>query len=115
MAAPNLLSLTTITPTDYKLALTSSAADVVTCASSHAVLIFELLASNVTAAAHPVSCFYRNSSTNYSMETTVSVPANSTIDLLNGNRKWIVDGDSIQVNSDASSQIVVTGSGVDCS
>ena len=116
MSAPNLLGLTTITPVTWDLPLTNSASDVIAAVTSgHAVLIFELIAANKTAAAHIVTVYHKKSGTSYEMAYQVSVPANSTFDILEGTRKWLVDGESITALSDASTQIVITGSGVDCS
>ncbi len=116
MAAPNLLSLTTVTPVTFDLALTNSAADVIAAVTgSHAYLIFELIASNKTATAHICTVFHKKSGTSYEILYQASIPANASINVLDGTRMWLIDGESITALSDASTQIVITGSYVDMS
>jgi hypothetical protein len=65
-----------------------------------------IYASNITAAAHPVSIFHKISGTSYSIGTSISIPANSTLQILE-RAAYLQDGDSLTGNSDASSQITV--------
>lgn len=108
MANPNLLSLTTVNGVAAKLNLTNSAADLIAAVtSSHVYHVQSIYCSNITAAAHPVSLFHKISGTSYSICTNLSIPANSTIQILE-RAIYLMEGDSLTANSDASSQITVT-------
>jgi hypothetical protein len=107
MSNPNLLSLTTVNGIAAPKALTNTAADIIAAVTSgHCYHMQSILASNITAAAHPVSVFHKIGGTSYSIATSISVPANSTIEIL-GRAIYLQDGDSLTGNSDASSQITV--------
>ena len=108
MAAPNLVSPTTITCKTAHLALTGSAADIIAAvASGHAARVEAVFCANETAAAHPVSVFHKAGGTSYDIAFTMVVPANATINVLDGKILYLEEGDSLTGNSDASSQIVV--------
>ncbi len=116
MAAPNLLSVTTVTPVTVDLALTGSAADLIPAAAgSHVYFVGPLFAANKTAAAHPVSLFHKKSGTSYEQALSMVIPANSTIALYDGAKFWLPDGESLTAQSDGSSQIVITGCYLDFS
>lgn len=116
MAAPNICSLTTITGKTAHLALTNSAADVIAAVTSgHVYHLSAVYASNITAAAHPVSVFHKAGGTSYSIVTSVSVPANATLNVLDGKALWLEEGDSLTANSDASSQITINAAYEDMS
>lgn len=107
MSNPNLLSLTTVNGIAAKLNCTNSASDVIAAVTSaHCYHVTSIYASNLTAAAHPVSVFHKIGGTSYSIATSISVPANSTLSLLD-RPIYLQDGDSLTANSDASSQITV--------
>lgn len=108
MANPNLKALTTVTGNAAKLNLTNSAADVIAAVTSnHVYHLTAVYASNITGAAHPVSIFHKISGTSYSICTSLSIPANSTISILD-RAVYLMEGDSLTANSDASSQVTVT-------
>lgn len=105
MSAPNIGSPTTINGKTAHLALTGSAADIIAAVTtSHCIRVKHVICSNITAAAHPVSLFHKAGGTSYSIATSVSVPANSTL-VFDG--LYLEEGDSLTGNSDASSQITV--------
>jgi hypothetical protein len=105
VSAPNIASPTTINGKTAHLALTNTAADIIAAvATSHAVHVQRIICANKTAAAHPVSIFHKAGGTSYDIATSISIPANSTLELPG---VWLEEGDSLTGNSDASSQITV--------
>lgn len=115
MAAPNLNALTTITGKTAHLALTNTAADIIAAvASGHVIGILGLSCANITAASHPVSLFLKQSGTSYPLAQAVNVAGIATYDAIS-KVYWLEEGDSLTGNSDASSQITVNVSYVDCS
>jgi hypothetical protein len=108
MAAPNLNSLTTVTGKTAHLALTNSAADIIAAiATGHAGHVQAIFAANKTAAEHPVTVYHKAGGTSYELAPTYNVPANMTINVLDGKTLWLEEGDSLTGNSDANSQIVI--------
>lgn len=108
MAAPNLLSLTTVTAKTAHLALTGSAADIIAAVTtSHVVHVQAIYCANKTAAAHPVSVFHKAGGTSYEIVSAVVVPANASMNVLDGKSLYLEEGDSLTGNSDATTQIVV--------
>src|SRR5689334_10669090 len=102
MSAPNLINVGTVTPVTFDLALTGSAADIIAAVTgSHVYFVFELWAANKTAVAHPVTIFHKKSGTSYEIANAISVPANGTINILDGAKFWLPDGESITGLSDA--------------
>jgi len=116
MAAPNLVSVTSVLPVTVDLALTNSAADLIAAVtSSHVYFVGPLFAANKTAAAHPVTLYHKKGGTSYEQAYQWVVPANASIALYDGARFWLPDGESLTALSDGSSQIVITGCYLDFS
>lgn len=108
MAAPNLTSLTTVTGKTAHLNLTNSAADIIAAiATGHVAHVQAIYCSNITATGHPVSIFHKAGGTSYSIVTSTVVPANASMNVLDGKVLYLEEGDSLTGNSDASSQITV--------
>lgn len=109
MAAPNISSPTRIDGDTALLALTGSVADIIAAvATGHAFHVQACFCANKTAVAHPVTIYHKRSGTSYEIAYQMSVPANGTINVLDGKPLWLKEGDSLTGLSDASTQIVVT-------
>lgn len=109
MAAPNIANLTTITGKTAVLAVTTSAADIVTnsAASGKVYKINSLIISNIdgVSAADITASVFR-SSTQYYIAYTVSVPADSTLVLLSKDSQiYLEEGDSIRLTASANGDL----------
>src|SRR5690349_8845884 len=108
MSAPNIGSPTTINGKVALLACTGSLADLFgTVSTGHCLRVQAIYASNTTASPHPVTVNLVRSATNYAVAPTYNVPANSTINVLDGKVLYLEESDKLQADSDASSQIVI--------
>lgn len=108
MSAPNINSPTTITGKTAHLALTGSAADIIAAVETgHAAHVQAVFCANKTAAAHPVTIYHKAGGTSYEIAYQMVVPANATINVLDGKKLWLEEGDSLTGLSDATTQIVV--------
>lgn len=103
MAAPNLLSVTTLTGKTAVANVTTIASNVVVNGTGSGKLtkVTALYISNVngTNAADVTVDFYR-SGTAYEIASTVSVPADSTLDLISKNI-YLEEGDSLRIYASA--------------
>ena len=107
MAAPNIVSVGTITGNTAVLAITTSATAIVTNAgSSGKVLkVNSLYIANVdgTNSATVNVDLYR-SSTAYHIAKTITVAADSTLDLLS-NSIYLIEGDTLRLTASANSDL----------
>lgn len=107
MTAPNLLNSATLTGKTAVANLTTSAGNLVVNGSSSGKLVkvTALYISNVngTSAADVTVDFYR-SSTAYEIASTVSVPADSTLDLISKNI-YLEEGDTLRAYASANSYL----------
>jgi hypothetical protein len=103
MAAPNIVNVTTITGKTAVQAITTSATAIVEnpAASGKVFKVNALYVSNVdgTSAADLTVDVYR-STTPYRLASTVSVPADSTLDVLS-KAIYLEEGDSIRLTASA--------------
>jgi hypothetical protein len=98
------------------LALTNSAADVIAAVTTgHVYHVSAIFAANKTAAAHPVTVYHKAGGTSYEIVYQTSVPANATLNVLDGKVLWLEEGDSLTALSDASTQIVINAAYEDMS
>lgn len=108
MAAPNLLSLTTLTAKTAGQAVTTSATAIVTNSSGSGKLIkiTTLFISNVNggASADITVDVYKNQSTAYRIGYTISVPADSTLDLIN-KVVYLEENDSLRLTASVNSYL----------
>jgi hypothetical protein len=107
MAAPNLLSLTTVTAKTAVQQITTSATAIVTnsAASGKAVKIVALYISNVNgASAADVTIDVYRSTVAYKVGSTISVPADSTLDLIN-KVIYLEEGDSLRLTASVNSYL----------
>ena len=107
MAAPNIVNVATITGKTAVQAVTTSATAIVTnsAASGKVFKVNALYVSNVdgSSAADVTVDLYR-SSTAYHIAKTVSVPADSTFDVLS-KAFYLEEGDSIRITGSASGDL----------
>ena len=107
MAAPNIVNVTTITGKTAVLAVTTSATAIVTnsAASGKVLKINALYVSNVDgAAAADVNVDIFRSSTAYHIASTVSVPADTTLDVISKSI-YLEEGDSLRLTASADSDL----------
>ena len=107
MAAPNIVNVATITGKTVGAALTTSSADIVTnSASSNKVFkVNALYVANIdgTNAADITVDLFR-SSTAYRIASTISVPADSTLDVIS-KAIYLEEGDALRCTASANSDL----------
>jgi hypothetical protein len=111
MAAPNIVSVATITGKTVGAALTTSSADIVTnsISSGKVFKVNTILVANVDGAASAdatVAFYNADNSTSYKIASTVEVPADSTLDLLNKSI-YLEEGDKITALASANSDLEI--------
>jgi len=106
MAAPNLLNLTTVTAQTAVQIITTSATDIVTnsSGSGKAMKINSLYISNVTTASASVTIDVYRSGTAYKVASTISVPINSTLDMID-KVIYLQEGDSLRLTASANGHL----------
>ena len=113
MAAPNLLSATTITGKTAVAALTTATANIITNSSGSNTVdkIENIVLSNYTASTVTANVMLNRSATLYYIGGNVSIPANSTLILIAKDTSiYLEEGDVIQANVSANSSISMTSS-----
>lgn len=107
MAAPNIVNVTTITGKTAVQAVTTSATAIVTnsAASNTVVKINALYIANIdgTNACDVTVDLFRNS-TAYKIASTVSVPADAVLDVINKSI-YLEEGDSLRLTASADSDL----------
>lgn len=111
MAAPNIVSVATITGKTVGAALTTSSADIVTnsAGSGKVFKVNTILVANVdgaNAADATVAFYNADNTTSYKLAHTVQVPADSTLDLLNKSI-YLEEGDKITALASANSDLEI--------
>lgn len=107
MANPNLLSLTTVSGKTAVQAVTTSATAIVTNSSSSGKVlrIKALYISNVDGAnAADITIDIYRSSTAYHIAKTVSIPADSTLDLIS-KEIYLEEGDALRLTASVDSDL----------
>ncbi len=99
MAAPNIVSVTTITGKTVGAALTTSGADILTnsAASGKVFKVNTILVANVDGSADAsvtISFYNADDATSYKIANTITVPADATLDVLAG-AIYLEEGDKI--------------------
>jgi hypothetical protein len=111
MAAPNIVSVATITGRTVGAALTTSSADIVTnsAASGKVFKINAIYVSNVdgTNNADATVAFYNaDNTTAYKLAHTITVPADSTLDIIS-KAIYLEEGDKITALASASGDLEI--------
>jgi len=107
MAAPNVVNVATITAKTAVQAVGTSAAAIVTNASSSNKVfkVNALYISNVDGtSAADVNVSIQRSSTDYHIAKTISVPADSTLDILSKS-VYLEEGDALRLLASAASDL----------
>ncbi len=107
MTAPNIVSVAVITGKTAVQVVDTSATAIVSNAggSNQVVKVNALLAGNVdTATAYDLTVDLYRSATAYRFVSTVSVPAKSTLDVLN-KAIYLEEGDSLRLTASSASKI----------
>ena len=107
MAAPNIVNVTTITGKTAVLVVTTSATAIVTnsAASGQVLKVNALYVSNVDGvSAADVNVDIFRSSTAYHIAKTVSVPADSTLDVISKSI-YLEEGDTLRLTASANSDL----------
>ena len=112
MAAPNILSATSIYGKTVGRALdTTLTTGVLTCAANKVLKINSIIVSNIdgSAAADLTASFYDSSaSTSYQIASTVSVPADSTLIVLGKDSPiYLEESDEIRAGASANGDLVM--------
>jgi hypothetical protein len=110
MAAPNLLSLTTVTALTAVQNVGTSATAIVTnsAASNKVFKITALYISNIdTTNIYKITVDLFRSSTAYPITYQVEVPAASTLDIISKNL-YLQEGDNLRLTADAANKLVAT-------
>lgn len=119
MAAPNLLTTSTVTGETAVLAVTTTATNIVNNAASSGKLlkIESLIVSNVdgTNAADITASVYR-SSVEYKVASTISVPADSSIVVISKSAPiYLEEGDALRLTASVDSDLEAVCSYLDIS
>ena len=111
MAAPNIVNVATIQGQTTGASLTTSNAALVTCASEYVFKVNSIIISNVdgTNTATATVYFFDNSQTaRYQIVNTVSVPADSTLVVIDRNSGiYLEEGDKIEGMASAASDLSI--------
>ena len=109
MAAPNVVSVATITgKTDVSAAVGTSPTSITTN-SAASVLVYKvnfLTCSNMTASAATATVDLYRSSTAYTIAKDITIPAGATLDVL-AKGIYLEEGDALRVTSDTASALDV--------
>lgn len=107
MAAPNIVNVSTITGKTAVLVVTTTPTAIVTnsAASGKVFKVNALYVSNVdTAVAADIDVEFRRSSTSYRIARTVSVPADSTLDVISKSI-YLEEGDELRLIAGANGDL----------
>jgi len=112
MAAPNILSATSIYGKTMGAALgTSANTDILTCASNKVLKINSIIVANVdgTNSADVTVSFYDNSATaRYKIASTVAIPADTTLVVLGKDSPiYLEESDQIEASASAASDLEI--------
>ena len=113
MAAPNLLSTTTVTGKTAVAALTTVTSNVITNSSGSSTVdkLNNVILTNYTSSAVSANIMINRSSTLYYIGGAVAIPANSTLVLLGKDTSiYLEEGDVVQANVSANSSVSFTAS-----
>ena len=112
MAAPNIVNVATITGKTVGLAVTTSATAIITGGANKVTKVNALYVSNIdgTNNADITVIFYNaDNTTSYHIAKTVTVPADSTIDVLT-KAIYLEEGDELRLAASADSDIEAVAS-----
>jgi len=115
MATPNIVNVATITPFLYNGAITTGNTDIVDVAAEYTAKINSLWIANIdgtNSATVTVSVSNDNGSNYFAIASTVTVPADATLVLIDKNSSIYLDEtDLLRVTASANSDLTYTVSG----
>ena len=115
MATPNIVNVATITPFLYNGAITTGNTEIVDVAADYAAKINSLWIANIdgtNSATVTVSVSNDNGSNYFAIASTVTVPADATLVLIDKNSSIYLDEtDLLRVTASANSDLTYTVSG----
>ena len=111
MAAPNLVSPTTINGKTVGAALTTSSADILTASSNTVIKVNSIYVANIdgTASAEVTVTFYDSSAAvSYNLASTIAVPADATLVVVDKDAYvYLEEGDKIAAFANASGDLEI--------
>lgn len=111
MAAPNLLSTTTVTGKTSLVSLLTDTGNVITVASNTVVKLNSIILTNSTTGSQTANVTILRSSTSYYLAGTLVIPANSTLVLLGKDTAtYLEENDVLQANASANASLTITAS-----
>lgn len=113
MAAPNLLTSTTVTGKTAYAALSTDTGNIITNSSDSNTVskLNNIVLSNYTSSLVTANVMMNRSATSYFLAGNVSIPANSTLVLLGKDTSlYLEEGDVLQANVSANSSISMSAS-----
>jgi len=112
MAAPNIVSPTSITLKQISSTVGTSAVTLVTCATDKAVKVSTLLAANVQGTnAGDITIRVSDGTATHAVCSTVSVPADASVIVVDRNSPvFLEEGDSVEAIASATGTIEIVGS-----
>jgi hypothetical protein len=111
MAAPNLLTSTTVTGKTALIALTTVTANVITVSSNTVSKLNDIILTNSTGSNVTCNVVINRSSTTYYIGGNISVPLYSTLVLLGKDSSlYLEEGDVVQANVSANASITMASS-----
>lgn len=108
MAAPNLINVTSIYGKTAGLAVTGSATAIVTnsAASGKVLKINTLIASNISGTNGWVTVdVYKNATTAFEIAFQITVPTNSSLNVIGGSSIYLEENDALRLTANASTVI----------
>ncbi len=111
MAAPNLVSPTTITGKTVGAALTTSSADILTASSNTAIKVNSIYVANIDGSANSevtVTFYDSSTTTSYNLAKTVVVPADATLVVVDKDAYvYLEEGDKIAALASTSGDLEI--------
>jgi len=108
MANPNIVAVTSIIGTTETFALTTSLTTLVTCAANHVYKINSIIVTNIDGTnAADVTVNYNDGTNTRAIGSTISVPADAALNLVDKNSGfYLMENDIISGSASANSDLV---------
>ncbi len=108
MANPNIVAVTSILGNTETFALTTTLTTLVTCAASHVYKINSIIVTNIDGtSAADVTINYNDGSNTRAIGSTISVPADAALNLIDKNSSfYLMENDIISGLASANSDLV---------
>ena len=111
MAAPNLLSTTSVTGKTSLVSLTTVTGNVITVQSNTVVKLNSIILTNSTVGSQTANVTILRDSNSYYLAGTLVIPANSTLVLLGKDTAtYLEENDVLQANASANVSLTISAS-----